>query len=63
VPAELTARDPGVAPGSRTVDLGAPSIAIVAWRTPNLREPSVCEELVALQLVVDCREELPRLRA
>jgi transposase len=64
VPAKLAARvrvfDTGNARKSDAVD--AHAVAMVALRTPRLRELAFDEELVALRLLTDRRDELAHLR-
>jgi transposase len=64
VPAKLAARvrvfDTGNARKTDAVD--AHAVAMVALRTPRLRELTHDEELVALRLLVDRRDELAHLR-
>jgi transposase len=64
VPAKLAARvrvfDTGNARKTDATD--AHAVAMVALRTPRLRELAFDEELVALRLLTDRRDELSRLR-
>ena len=64
VPAKLAARvrvfDTGNARNTDAVD--AHAVAMVALRTPQLRELAFDEELVALRLLADRRDELSHLR-
>jgi transposase len=64
VPAKLAARvrvfDTGNARKTDATD--AHAVAMVALRTPRLRELAFDEELVALRLLADRRDELSRLR-
>jgi transposase len=64
VPAKLAARvrvfDTGNARKTDATD--AHAVAMVALRTPRLRELAVDEELVALRLLTDRRDELSHLR-
>ena len=62
VPAKLSARARvfSTGQGRKTDATDAHAIAVVAVRTPGLRQVAVDEELVALRLLADRRDELGR---
>ena len=64
VPAKLSARARVFATGQgrKTDPVDAHSVAVVALRTPGLRQVAVDDTTVALRLLVDRRDELGRAR-